>query len=223
MQGALTAKVREIAVFGAASEAFTQKNINCTIAESLTRFEAVMNLAKENKIKVRGYVSCVMGCPYQNEIDLGVVNMVSQKLFDMGCYEISLGDTIGIGTPELTQKLFEAIDLPKEVLAAHFHDTYERAIPNLLIAFSQGISVADSSVAGIGGCPYAQGASGNVPTEDVLYLCEILGIEHGVDLKKVIEVGDFISKILKRQNLSSVTLKDLDLIPERREKMKQLI
>ena len=148
--------------------------------------------------------------------------MVAQKLYAMGCYEISLGDTIGIGYPEQTQMLFEAVTLPKEVLAAHFHDTYERAIPNLLVAFAEGIAVADSAVSGIGGCPYAQGASGNVPTEDVIYLCEILGIETGVDLKKIMEVGDFISKVLKKPNLSSVTLEDLELIPERRAQMKLL-
>ena len=127
----------------------------------------------------------------------------------MGCYEISLGDTIGIGTPELTKVLFDTVDLPKDILAAHFHNTYDRAIPNLVVAFSHGISVADSSVAGIGGCPYAKGASGNVATEDVLYLCELLGIEHGVDFKMIMNTGDFISDVLKRQNLSALKLEDL--------------
>ena len=131
----------------------------------------------------------------------------------MGCYEISLGDTIGIGTPELTKVLFDTVDLPKEVLAAHFHNTYDRAIPNLLVAFSHGISVADSSVAGIGGCPYAKGASGNVATEDVLYLCELLGIEHGIDFKMIMSTGNFISEVLKRENLSTVKQEDLDALP----------
>ncbi len=141
----------------------------------------------------------------------------------MGCYEISLGDTIGIGTPELTKVLFDSINLPKDVLAAHFHNTYDRAIPNLLVAFSHGISVADSSVAGIGGCPYAKGASGNVATEDVLYLCELLGIEHGVDLNKIMETGDFISDVLKRENLSTVKLEDLNALPQRKKEIKNLL
>lgn len=141
----------------------------------------------------------------------------------MGCYEISLGDTIGIGTPELTKILLDTVKLPKEMLAAHFHNTYDRAIPNLLVAFSHGISVADSSVAGIGGCPYAKGASGNVATEDVLYLLELLNIEHGVDFKQIMETGDFISDVLKRQNLSTVTIADLDALPERRQKVKALL
>lgn len=141
----------------------------------------------------------------------------------MGCYEISLGDTIGIGTPELTKVLFEAVNLPKDVLAAHFHNTYDRAIPNLLVAFSHGISVADSSVAGIGGCPYAKGASGNVATEDVLYLCELLGIEHGVDFNKIMETGDFISDVLKRENLSTVKLEDLNALPQRKKEIQNLL
>jgi len=131
----------------------------------------------------------------------------------MGCYEISLGDTIGIGTPELTKVLFDTVELPNEVLAAHFHNTYDRAIPNLLVAFSHGISVADSSVAGIGGCPYAKGASGNVATEDVLYLCELLEIEHGIDFKMIMSTGNFISEVLKRENLSTVKQEDLDALP----------
>lgn len=223
MQGALKANVAEIAVFGAASEAFTQKNINCTIKESLDRFQAVMDQANENNIKVRGYVSCVMGCPYQGDIDPTLVDYVASKLFKMGCYEISLGDTIGIGYPSQTQELLEAVKLPVDHLAAHFHNTYDRAIPNLLVAFSKGVSVADSAVSGIGGCPYAKGASGNVATEDVLYLCELLGIEHGVDLKSVMETGNFISGVLDRENLSSVSAADLDQIPERREEIKKIL
>ena len=141
----------------------------------------------------------------------------------MGCYEVSLGDTIGIGTPKLTSELFDAVKLPPDVLAAHFHNTYDRAIPNLIVAFGKGVSVADSSVAGIGGCPYAKGASGNVATEDVLYLCELLGIKHGVDLKKTIEIGDYISQELNRENLATVTVADLDLIEERKAALAQLL
>ena len=223
MQGALAAKVSEIAVFGAASEAFTKKNINCTIDESIERFKAVIESAKENNIKVRGYVSCVMGCPYQGSIDPIVVDKVAQSLYRMGCYEISLGDTIGIGTPELTKVLFDSINLPKHVLAAHFHNTYDRAIANLVVAFSHGISVADSSVAGIGGCPYAKGASGNVATEDVLYLCELLGIEHGVDFKMIMDTGSFISDLLKRDNLSTVKEEDLQALPQRKQEIQSLL
>jgi hydroxymethylglutaryl-CoA lyase len=140
----------------------------------------------------------------------------------MGCYEISLGDTIGIGTPEKTYDMIDAVKIPREKLAAHFHNTYDRAISNLVVAFNEGFSVADSSVAGIGGCPYAKGASGNVATEDVLYLCELLGIEHGVNLPDLIEVGDFISKELNRENLASVKLEDLELLPARKEKIQGL-
>lgn len=215
LENALKCDVKEIAIFGAASEEFTKKNINCTIEESLARFEAVMTMAKENKIRVRGYVSCVMGCPYEGEIDPNLVKLVSEKLLEMGCYEISLGDTIGIGTPEQTETLLDTLTtLPKIKLAAHFHNTYDRAIPNLLTAFSRGIVTSDSSVAGIGGCPYAKGASGNVPTEDVLYLCELLGIHTGVNLPEVIKAGEYISNELGRENLASVTMDDLDMLPE---------
>ena len=218
MESALKAGVKEIAVFGAASEAFTQKNINCTIEESLNRFQDVMDMATEHDIKVRGYVSCVMGCPYQGEIDAEEVRRVTQLLFGLGCYEVSLGDTIGIGTPELTDNLFrtllekrdgeEQIDVDR--LASHFHNTYERAIQNLIVSLAHGVRVFDSSVAGIGGCPYAKGASGNVATEDVLYLCELLKIEHGVDMASLIETGEFISKELQRDNLAKVTMSDMD-------------
>ena len=141
----------------------------------------------------------------------------------MGCYEISLGDTIGIGTPALCDTLLNTVTLPKETLAAHFHNTYDRAIPNLVVAFSKGISVSDSSVAGIGGCPYAKGASGNVATEDVLYLCELLGIEHGVNLEAIMEVGDFISAELNRENLASVTAEDLACLPDRKAEIQSLL
>ena len=161
------------------------------IEESLDRFEAVVSQALENDLKVRGYVSCVMGCPYEDEIDPIKVQQVSRRLFDMGCYEISLGDTIGVGTMEKTIDVLNAVDVPIENIAAHFHNTYDRAIENLVIALAKGVSVIDSSVAGIGGCPYAKGASGNVATEDVVYMLELLGIEHGVDFGALLEVGDF--------------------------------
>lgn len=148
-------------------------------------------------MKVRGYVSCVMGCPYEKRIDPNKVDYVARRLEAMGCYEVSLGDTIGIGTMEQTMELMEAVKMPKEKLAAHFHNTYERAIEDIVIALSQGITVIDSSVAGIGGCPYARGASGNVATEDVVYMLELLGIQHGIDLPRLIEVGEFISKSIK--------------------------
>ena len=221
MESAINCGVKEIAVFGAASEAFTQKNINCTIDESIARFQVVMDMAKEHDIKVRGYVSTVMGCPYQGDIDVNKVADVSKQLLDMGCYEISLGDTIGIGTPEQTFELIETVSkvIPMPQLAAHFHNTYERAIMNLVVSLSYGVAVIDSSVAGIGGCPYAQGASGNVATEDVLYMCELLGIEHGVDFPKILQVGDYISKELNRENLAKVNMDDLGLIEERRSEL----
>ena len=154
-----------------------------------------MDMAKENNVKVRGYVSCVMGCPYQGEIDVKMVSHVSKTLLDMGCYEISLGDTIGIGTPALTQELMNSVKevVPTDQISSHFHNTYNRAIQNLVVSLSHGVSVMDSSVAGIGGCPYAKGASGNVATEEVLFMCELLGIKHGVDFGQIIDIGDFIS------------------------------
>ncbi|CDW85877.1 hydroxymethylglutaryl-mitochondrial-like [Stylonychia lemnae] len=233
METALKCNVEEIAVFGAASEAFTQKNIKCSIEESLKRFSDVIQMAKENQIRVRGYVSCVMGCPYEGEIDPQNVQLVAQIMKDMGCYEISLGDTIGIGTPgikffqiillaEKTEILFNTVKLERGMLAAHFHNTYDRAIQNLVVALGvniivqisiqNGISVIDSSVAGIGGCPYAKGASGNVATEDVLFLLDLLGIEHGVDVHKLCQVGDYISKELNRDNLAGVSSKDFEKI-----------
>lgn len=164
----------------------------------------MIDTAISKGITVRGYVSCVMGCPYEKEIDPAKVNYVAKWLYEMGCYEISLGDTIGIGTMEMTEKLLDAIELPKSVLAAHFHNTYDKAIENLVVALSKGITVVDSSVGGIGGCPYAQGASGNVATEDVVYMLELLGIEHGINFEKLIETGDFISNAIGRENLSKV-------------------
>ncbi len=200
MEGALAAGVKEIAIFAAASEAFTQKNINCSIAESLERFQVVMEQAKAHDIRVRGYVSCVLGCPYEGEVSVAKVAEVAKTLYQMGCYEISLGDTIGVGTPLKAQRMIEAVAqyVPIEKLAAHFHDTYGQGLANLFAVMQLGVSVIDSSVSGLGGCPYAKGASGNVATEDVLYMLNGLGIETGVDLPKLLEAGRFISKYLGR-------------------------
>jgi len=205
LKKALAVGVKEIAVFGGASETFSKKNINCSIDESLAKFKEVVDEAKKNDLKIRGYVSCVMGCPYEGEIDPAKVNYVSQKLYDMGCYEISLGDTIGVGTPEKTRKLFQAITgIPKEKLAAHFHDTFDRAIDNLLVALEEGVSVMDSSVAGLGGCPYAKKRVGNVCTENVVYTLHQLGIDTGVDLNQLKIVGEKISKDLDRESNSII-------------------
>lgn len=199
--------MEEVAVFGAASEAFSQKNINCSIAESLDRFQAVLNKAKVSNVRVRGYVSCVLGCPYQGAVEPEKVLEVSQRLLDMGCYEISLGDTIGVGQAGSTRRLLEVVlkEIPKEKIAVHFHDTYGQALSNILVALEHGISVIDSSVSGLGGCPYAKGASGNVATEDVLYMLKGLGIETGVDLQAVIKAGQYIDEVLKRSSQSKVS------------------
>ena len=209
MQGfeaALAAGAEEIAVFGAASEAFSRKNINCSIAESLARFEPVARAALQHGLRVRGYISCVVGCPYQGEVEPAAVAEVAAELERMGCYEISLGDTIGVGTPAKIQAMLAtvAIAVPKEKLAVHFHDTYGQALVNLYVALELGVATIDSSVAGLGGCPYAKGASGNVATEDVLYLLHGLGIETGVDLDLVYEAGRFICAQLGREPSSKV-------------------
>jgi len=211
MQGfhaAREAGAREIAVFAAASESFSQKNINCSIAESLDRFRPVVDAAKQNNISVRGYVSCVLGCPYEGEITPAAVTRVAAALFNMGCYEISLGDTIGVGTPGRAQTLVDAvaIEVPREHLAGHFHDTYGQALANILACMERGIATFDGSVAGLGGCPYARGASGNVASEDLLYMLHGLGIETGVDLDALIDTGRFISEALGRQSASKVAL-----------------
>lgn len=205
-EGALAARVDEVAVFGAASESFSKKNINCTIAESLERFAPVMEAARKHGIPVRGYVSCVMGCPYEGEIAPEQVAKVARALYDMGCQEISLGDTIGTGTPLKAKRMLAAVaaHVPVTKLAAHFHDTYGQALANLYAVLEDGVSVIDASVAGLGGCPYARGASGNVATEDVLYLLQGLGIETGVDLDKLVATGDWICQQLDRQNGSKV-------------------
>ena len=206
MESALAAGVKEIAVFAAASESFSQKNINCSIAQSLERFASVLTLAKENNIKVRGYVSCVLGCPYEGEVKPQAVVDVAKNLYTMGCYEISLGDTIGVGTPVKTSTLLKVVknEIPVAALAVHFHDTYGQALANILIALSEGIDVIDSAAGGLGGCPYARGATGNVATEDVLYMLNGMGIETGVDLAKVAAAGRFIASAVGRPLMSKV-------------------
>ena len=205
-EDALAAGVKEVAVFAAASEAFSQRNINCSISESLERFAPVMEAARLYGIKVRGYVSCVLGCPYEGEIAPQQVAAVSRELIDMGCYEVSLGDTIGTGTPGATRTLLNVVagQIPRGKLAGHFHDTYGQALANIYASLLEGIEVFDSSVAGLGGCPYAKGASGNVASEDVLYMLQGLGIETGVDLDRLITAGQRISSVLGRANGSRV-------------------
>ncbi|MFN4341854.1 MAG: hydroxymethylglutaryl-CoA lyase [Azonexus sp.] len=200
--GAAAAQADEVAIFAAASEHFSRKNINCSIAESLKRFEPVVSAASALEIPVRGYVSCVVGCPYEGAVAPAQVASVVQTLFDMGCYEVSLGDTIGVGNPASIQRMIEACArvVPIEKLAGHYHDTYGMAIANIYASLQSGMAVFDASVAGLGGCPYAKGASGNVATEDVVYLLQGLGIETGIDLAKLAVIGDWISSALNRPN-----------------------
>jgi len=207
-EAALAARADEVAIFGAASESFSQKNINCSIDESLQRFASVMDAAKANNIKVRGYVSCVLGCPYEGDISPEAVLDVTQALLQMGCYEVSLGDTIGVGTARKTDQLLSLLlaNIEAERLAVHFHDTYGQALANILVALQQGISVVDTAVAGLGGCPYAKGASGNVATEDVLFMLEGMGIETGIDLQKVVTAGQMITSAIGRQSTSKSAL-----------------
>ena len=202
LEAALAAGVGEIAVFGAASESFSLKNINCSIAESLERFRPVAAGALAAGVRVRGYVSCVLGCPYEGEVDPGRVAEVSAALLAMGCHEISLGDTIGVGTPAKARAMLRrvAADVPADRLALHFHDTWGQAVANILACLEEGVTTVDSAVAGLGGCPYAKGASGNVATEDVLYLLHGLGLETGVDLEAVARTGGWISDRLGRPN-----------------------
>lgn len=206
MESAVAAGVREIAVFAAASESFSQKNINCSIAESIERFRPVIDEAKKHGIAVRGYVSCVLGCPYEGEIAPAAVVHVAKELFGLGCYEISLGDTIGTGTPVKTRLLLQSVkkEIPVQHIAAHFHDTYGQALANLVIALEEGVSVIDSAAAGLGGCPYARGATGNVSTEDVLYMLHGMGIETGVDIEKIASAGRFIAEAVGKQLVSKV-------------------
>ena len=206
-EAAVAANVSEVAIFGAASEAFSQKNINCSIEESLARFEPIMTAAKSNNIKVRGYVSCVVGCPYDGEIAPEKVAWVAEKLIEMGCYEVSLGDTIGVGTPQSVQKMLDAVKEKVAVnqLAVHFHDTYGQALTNIYTALQNGINVIDSAVAGLGGCPYAKGASGNVATEDVVYMLNGLGINTNINFDKLLTAGWFISDVLGKPPVSKVS------------------
>ena len=203
---ALAAGCREVAVFAAASEAFSQKNINCSITQSLERFEPVLAKAREAGVAVRGYVSCVLGCPFTGAVPVAQVVAVTQALYAMGCYEISLGDTIGTGTPGATRQLIEACAdaVPLSALAGHFHDTYGMAVANVQAAWQAGVRVFDSSVSGLGGCPYSPGATGNVATEELVYLFEGQGVATGVDLAKLIEVGVFIDSQLQRSGESRV-------------------
>lgn len=206
LEAALTAGAEEIAVFGAASERFSQQNINCSIEQSLERFAAVVSAARERGVRVRGYVSCVLGCPYEGEIAPQAVVRVAAALYAMGCYEISLGDTIGVGTPLKAQRLLEAVaqEVPLVHLAAHFHDTYGQALTNLFAVLQMGLANVDSAVAGLGGCPYAPGASGNVATEDVVYLLNGLGIATGVNLEQLAVTGRWICEHLGRRPSSKV-------------------
>jgi hydroxymethylglutaryl-CoA lyase len=206
LEAALAAQATEVAVFAAASEAFSQKNINCTIKESLERFRPVMATAKAAGVKVRGYVSCVLGCPYQGEVTPAAVSDVAWALFEMGCYEVSLGDTIGIGTPEKTRAMIEAVArrVPVKKLAGHYHDTYGMAIANIYASLQAGVNVFDAAVGGLGGCPYAKGASGNVATEDVVWLLQGLGVECGINLDKLVDTAAWISAQLGRAPASKV-------------------
>tara|TARA_R110002050_G_scaffold81079_6_gene173325 strand:- start:8067 stop:8969 length:903 start_codon:yes stop_codon:yes gene_type:complete len=203
---ALAAGADEVAIFGAASESFSQKNINCSIDESIARFMPLIEEAKKHNIAVRGYVSCVLGCPYEGNINVSEVARVSEILYQMGCYEISLGDTIGVGTPNDARKMVEAVAnvVPVDKLALHFHDTYGQALANILACLETGVSVFDASVAGLGGCPYAKGASGNLATEDLVYMLHGMGIDTGIDLSKLALAGDTISRALGRSNGSKV-------------------
>ena len=207
LEAAIEAGCREVAVFAAASEAFSQKNINCSIAQSLARYQDVMVLARDAGVKVRGYVSCVMGCPFTGHVKPEAVASVSASLFAMGCHEISLGDTLGSGTPAATKSLIDACRqvVPVSALAGHFHDTYGMAIANIHAALEADVRIFDSSVAGLGGCPYSPGATGNVATEDVIYLLNGLGLSHGVDLDALIDAGEFINAELGRGTASRVS------------------
>ncbi|AKU57053.1 hydroxymethylglutaryl-CoA lyase [Vibrio parahaemolyticus] len=207
LEQALDAGANQVAIFTSASEGFCQHNINCSITESLKRFEPLMVQADKYHIPVRGYLSCVVDCPYDGATSPTQVANISQALIELGCYEVSLGDTIGTGTPNRIKEMLESVlaRIPNQRLAVHFHDTWGQALANIYQALSMGITTVDSSVAGLGGCPYAHGASGNVATEDVLYLCQGLGIETGVDLELLAKAGWMISDELQRQPTSKVS------------------
>ncbi len=204
LEGALAAKADEIAIFAAATEAFSKRNTNCSIAESFDRFEPVSKAALDSGLRVRGYVSVVLGCPYEGDVKPEAVADVSKRLFDIGCYEVSLGDTIGTGTAAKAQRMIELVAkrIPVEKLAGHFHDTYGQALANIVATMELGVATFDSSVAGLGGCPYAKGATGNVASEDVLYLLNGLGIETGVDMNQLLDAAAFICAQLKRPTIS---------------------
>ncbi len=206
LEDACAAGATEIAVFAAASETFSQHNLRCDIAASLERFAVVIERAHAADIRVRGYVSCALGCPYQGAVPSAEVARVAALLYNFGCYEISLGDTIGVGTPRQAQAMLErvAADIPLEKLAVHFHDTYGQALANIYAVLQLGVQVVDSSVAGLGGCPYAPGASGNVATEDVAYLLHGLGLHSGINMPQLLRAGDYICKQLGRRNHSKV-------------------
>ncbi|MBP8005665.1 MAG: hydroxymethylglutaryl-CoA lyase [Acinetobacter sp.] len=205
LEAALAVGCKEVAVFTAASDSFTRKNINCSINESLERFAEIFQAAKKHNIRVRGYVSCMVDCPYEGAIDSKQVLSVVKRLYDMGCYEISLGETIGTATPDRVQNVWQAClaELDSKVLAGHFHNTYGMAIANIYQSLQQGIRIFDSSLAGLGGCPYAKGASGNVATEDLYYLLSHIGYETGINLEKLMRASQNINKALNRKNLSS--------------------
>lgn len=207
-EAARAAKADTVAVFGAASESFSQKNINCSIAESIERFRPVIDAAKADDVRVRGYVSCVLGCPYEGKIPLANVVKVSRTLYELGCYEISLGDTIGVGTHDEARAMIRAVagEVPVAALAGHYHDTYGQALANIWASIEEGVRVFDSSISGLGGCPYARGASGNVATEDVVYSLSNSGLETGADLDALIDISRWISGVLGRRPGSKVTL-----------------
>jgi hydroxymethylglutaryl-CoA lyase len=206
LEAALAAGAGEIAVFAAASETFSRKNINCSIGESLDRFRPVVDAARERRVRVRGYISCAAGCPYEGEVAPKAVASLATRLYEMGCYEISLGDTIGVGTPKKIVSMIESVAkrVPVAKLAGHYHDTYGQALANIYASLELGVRTFDSSVAGLGGCPYARGATGNVASEDVAYLLEGLGIATGVDLIKLFRAGQFICRELGREPASRV-------------------
>lgn len=208
LEGAIQHGADEIAIFGAASERFTQKNINCSIKESLQRFEDIAASAQQLNLPMRGYVSTIIGCPYEGDIDPQAVADVAKTLYQMGCFEISLGDTIGVGTPIKFKRMLDAVlkDVPVEKLAVHCHNTYGQALVNIYASLEYGINKVDSAVAGLGGCPYAKGASGNIATEDVLYMLNGMNIDSGVDIDQVIATGQWICELLQRENQSKVGL-----------------
>jgi hydroxymethylglutaryl-CoA lyase len=204
LEAARAAGATEVAIFGAASEAFSRKNINCSIAESLDRFRPVVKQASESGIKVRGYISCVLGCPYEGDIAPARVAEVAAALHEMGCYEVSLGDTIGVGTPARAKAMIEACAarVPVERLAGHYHDTYGQALANIYASLELGVRTFDASIAGLGGCPYAKGATGNVATEDVVYMLRGMGIDTGVDLDRLVDIGQWICGVLGKEPAS---------------------